>query len=151
MQSATIVTVAVCYVLHNDQVLLLRRVNQPYVGLWAPPGGKLEPGESPEEGCIREMYEETGLTIAAPQLRAIQTVIDTQHQTHWLLFIFQATTFTGHVESLHTVEGELRWINLADVGHYPRPPADKAHWPHILSADPGVWQGKFVYNGTTIT
>ncbi len=149
MQADGIVVVSLCYIFHEDKVLVIKRSNSPYIGFWAPPGGKMELSESPEENCIREIQEETGLTIVSPQLRGIQTVIDTHYHSHWLLFIFQTNTFTGKVEAFDTIEGELRWVDLADLHNYPRPPADLAHWPHILSDDPNVWQGKFVYEGTT--
>ena len=61
-----IVVGSLCYVFRDDSVLLLKRANPPHVGLWSPPGGKMEHGESPQACCIREVYEETGLTIHNP-------------------------------------------------------------------------------------
>jgi 8-oxo-dGTP diphosphatase len=49
------------YVLHQGRFLLLKRAHPPFI--WAPPGGRLQPHENPEAGVIREVREETGLTV----------------------------------------------------------------------------------------
>ena len=48
----------------NGRLLLIRRANDPGAGLWSIPGGRCEPGESPEQACVREAAEETGLSVA---------------------------------------------------------------------------------------
>jgi ADP-ribose pyrophosphatase YjhB (NUDIX family) len=50
-------------VVHDGRLLLVRRANEPGRGLWSVPGGRLEPGETVEEGCAREVLEETGLVV----------------------------------------------------------------------------------------
>jgi 8-oxo-dGTP diphosphatase len=144
-----IVTGSLCYIFRKEDdgsqsVLLLKRARPPQQGMWSAPGGKMEQGESPDECVLREIREETGLTIANPQLRAISTVYDVEYPIHWLLFIYRAYDFTG--APILTEEGELRWIPLADLTQYPRPYADQQHWAHVLSDDPAVWRGKFVYD-----
>jgi ADP-ribose pyrophosphatase YjhB (NUDIX family) len=55
--------VAVAYTLnHNGELLLVRRGHEPALNEWALPGGFLEAGEEPHEGCLRELYEETSLS-----------------------------------------------------------------------------------------
>lgn len=143
-----IVSGSLCYVLRGEadqrSVLLLRRERPPQQGRWSAPGGKMHLGESPDDCVIREIHEETGLTIVRPDLRAIVTVYDAAWPIHWLLFIYRAERFSGVLRPCD--EGELRWIPLAELPGYPRPEADLQHWPHILSADPTVWRGKFVYD-----
>ena len=142
--SDRVITGSLCYVLRDDAVLLLKRRRPRQVGLWSAPGGKMETGESPHDCCIREIGEETGLVIANPTLRAMVTVIDAAVPVHWLLFFFRATYEGGEVVT--TAEGELRWIRLVELDAYARPYPDTRHWEHILSAAPGLWQGKFVYD-----
>ena len=50
-------------VVHDGRLLLVRRANEPGRGLWSVPGGRLEPGETLEQGCAREVLEETGLVV----------------------------------------------------------------------------------------
>lgn len=135
---------SLCYVIHEGRVLLLRRERPPHIGLWSPPGGKMEHGESPQDCARREIFEETGLTIAAPHLRAITTVIDVAIPVHWLLFVFRADGFTGNLNP--SAEGELRWIPLETVDQYPRPEADAMVLPYVLADGDGVMQVKFVYD-----
>lgn len=137
---------SLCYIIQAGQVLLLKRERPPHVGLWSPPGGKTDHGESPQECAVREIREETGLAIQTPQLRAIMTVLDVAIPVHWLLFVFRADGCEGTLNP--SLEGELRWIPLADVETYPRPEADALVFPHVLTDDT-IMQAKFVYNTPT--
>jgi len=141
--SDRVITGSLCYVVQDGQVLLLKRERPPHVGLWSPPGGKMEHGESPQECARREIFEETGLTLGEPRLRAITTVIDVALPVHWLLFVFRADGCTGELNT--SAEGELRWIPLNAVDDYPRPEADSMVFPHVLT-DGGVMQVKFMYD-----
>lgn len=91
------------------------------MGLWNGIGGKLEPGEDPYAGCLREVAEETGLTIAAAQLRALLVVTVQSPPTVWVIFVF-----TALVPEIHPVgpseEGELAWVDLATLPSIPLPP-----------------------------
>jgi 8-oxo-dGTP diphosphatase len=52
-------------VVHERRLLLVRRGQEPGRGLWSVPGGRLEPGETLAEGCLREVLEETGVRVVA--------------------------------------------------------------------------------------
>ena len=104
----------------------------------------MEPGESPDDCLLREIREETGLTVFEPELRAIVSVSDIAYPIHWLLFIYRSYRFTG--ELIQTDEGKLEWARLDQLDQYDRPYNDTRHWNHITGADPGVWRGKFVYD-----
>lgn len=139
-----VVASALCYVFRDDQVLLIKRNNPPHQGLWSPPGGKLEIGETPEECIIREVYEETGLAIKDPRLKAIVTSIDVAYPVQWLLMIFRANDPNGVLTE--SGEGSLKWIGIQDIERYNRPYADCCYWEHIAIDKDGLWRGKFVYN-----
>lgn len=139
-----IINGSLCYIFHDDHILMIRRARPPHVGKWSAPGGKLELGESPYDCVIREMGEETGLTITEPNLRGIVTVTDVAYPIHWLLFIYDAHHFTGDL--IQTDEGELRWIPLAKLDNYPMPYADTIYLQHVLRSDAPLFQMRFVYD-----
>ena len=55
-------------VVHHGRLLVVRRGREPGLGLWSVPGGRVEPGESVEQACAREVREETGLQVAVGSL-----------------------------------------------------------------------------------
>ena len=66
---------AIC--VRGDRVLLIRRGQPPREGEWSIPGGRIEPGETPEAACVRELAEETGVTgTIAGEIEIIDTVFD---------------------------------------------------------------------------
>jgi 8-oxo-dGTP diphosphatase len=75
-------------VVRDAKVLMGRRTSQHGYGTWSPPGGKMEPGETPEETARRELVEETGLVGAVP--RVVAETVDSfangdTWRTHWVL------------------------------------------------------------------
>ena len=77
----------------RDEVLLQERAQQPNVGLWSPPGGKLHTGsgESPYACACREAQEEMGLCLAPKDLHLAGLVSEDGYagQSHWLMFLFE--------------------------------------------------------------
>lgn len=142
-----VVSGSLCYLIADGSVLLLRRARPPHQNLWTAPGGKMQIGESPDDCVKREFLEETGLTIQVPELRAIVTVFDRDWPIHWLLFIYRVEHYTGDLapgpEGQH--EGQLHWIPLAELENLPRPYVDQQYFSHLLSDEPSVWRGKFIY------
>jgi len=75
---------------------------------YAFPGGHVENGESFAESVIREIYEETGLTIQNPKLVGIKNwPLDTGER--YIVFCYKATEFSGQIHS--TEEGEISWVD----------------------------------------
>jgi len=77
----------------QERVLLLERTHEPNLGLWSPPGGKLDMtiGESPYACACREAFEEMGLTFRAADFHLAGVVSEHGYagQTHWLMFLFE--------------------------------------------------------------
>jgi len=73
-----------------------------------PWGGKLKPGETPEECVIREVEEESGLMIKNPMLKGVLTFPLFDSTDDWYVFVFIAEEFEGVLED--SPEGELQWI-----------------------------------------
>ena len=75
------------------------------------PGGHVEPGESMEAAVIREMQEETGLTIASPRLRGIKDWMSADG-SRFLVALYCTTDFTGTLKS--SEEGRVFWVTRAE-------------------------------------
>ena len=74
---------------------------------YAFPGGHIEKGESLAESVIREVYEETGLTITDPKLVAVKDW-SLDDGGRYIVFCYKATEFTGQLRS--SEEGEVSWV-----------------------------------------
>lgn len=101
-----------CLLQRGDQYLLQDRVKEDWSGLTLP-GGHVEKGESFVNAVIREMKEETGLTVLNPRLCGVkQFPID---GGRYIVFLFYADQFTGEVVS--STEGEMYWVRKEELAH----------------------------------
>jgi 8-oxo-dGTP diphosphatase len=133
-----------CYVRNNQKTLMIHRVkkeNDVHAGKWNGLGGKFEPGETPEECVIREVYEESGLTLIDPTLKGFITFPEFAHGEDWYAFIFVANKFDG--ELIESPEGELDWIEDDKLLGLNLWEGDQIFLPWL--DDPGFFSGKFVY------
>ncbi len=103
-----------CLIRRGDHILLQNRVKKDWAG-YALPGGHVEPGESFADACVREMKEETGLTVSDIHLCGVkQFPID---GGRYIVFLFRADSFEG--ELISSEEGEMEWVELDRLGEYP--------------------------------
>ena len=95
--------------LENGKVVLQYRSPERYKKWsgYAFPGGHIEEGESLAESVIREVYEETGLTIADPKLVAVKDW-EPEEGGRYIVFCYKATEFKGQLRS--SDEGEVSWV-----------------------------------------
>lgn len=136
-----------CYVQKPGQTLMLHRVkkqNDMHQGKWNGLGGKLEPGESPEECAVREVWEESGLAARTPRLRGILTFPAFAAEEDWYVYLFTIHEFEGDLHpSDQASEGDLAWIDndrLLDLALWP---GDRIFLPWLNQ--PHFFSGKFVY------
>lgn len=102
-----------CLIHKGDTLLLQNRVKADWKG-YALPGGHVEPGESIVDAVIREMREETGLTIHHPKLCGVkQFPIDAGR---YLVLLFETEDFEGQLHS--SAEGEMNWIPRSALAGY---------------------------------
>ena len=102
-----------CLIHQGQNLLLQNRVKKDWQG-WAIPGGHVEAGESIVDSVIREMQEETGLTIRHPKLCGIkQFPIE---GGRYLVFLFETEDFEGRLRS--SEEGRMQWIHRKDLHNY---------------------------------
>lgn len=121
------------YALRAGQVLMMYRRKQPNLGQWIAPGGKVELHESPAECAVRELAEETGLrAVGRPELRIIATETSPLPDWQWLMFVYRVAHFDG--ELIDCDEGDLAWIDAADVLSLDIPQADAIFYPYVAGS-----------------
>ncbi len=107
---AEMINTTLCYIERNGQYLMLHRTkkkNDINHDKWIGPGGKFEDRESPEDCMLREVKEETGLTLHSYQYRGLVTFICANTPTEYM-HLFWSDDFSGTL--LPCNEGELEWI-----------------------------------------
>jgi len=124
---------ALCYLTDAGRLLMLQRKKEPFSMHWAAPGGKLEPGETPEEAVVREVREETGLSVRDLRLRAVCSETGEDPNYNWLLFIFQAGAYDGRLTP--SDEGELRWVPIDRLDEWPIPEVDRKLAKFLLGSE----------------
>jgi 8-oxo-dGTP diphosphatase len=115
---------AVALVDTDGRVLLARRPpGKSMAGLWEFPGGKVEPGETPEAALIRELKEELGIDTQESCLAPFTFASHAYEKFHLLMPLYVCRRWSGTVTGR---EGqELTWARPARLGDYEMPPADK--------------------------
>lgn len=104
-----------CLIHKEDRYLLQDRVKKDWRGFTLP-GGHIEPGESIVDAVVREMKEETGLTVLNPKLCGVKQFpikTDGQEDGRYLVFLFEANQFEGEIVS--SEEGQMHWVKKEEL------------------------------------
>ncbi|SDD67075.1 8-oxo-dGTP diphosphatase MutT [Ruegeria marina] len=119
----TVLVSAVALIDVDGRVLLAQRPEgKSMAGLWEFPGGKVEPGETPEQALIRELHEELGINTWASCLAPLTFASHSYPDFHLLMPLFACRKWEGVPQSR---EGQaLKWVRARDLREYPMPPAD---------------------------
>jgi 8-oxo-dGTP diphosphatase len=124
MSGVRLVLVAACALIDpQGRVLIAERPpGKSMAGLWEFPGGKVEPGERPEDAVIREMREELGVTIEESALSPLVFASHTYPDFHLLMPVFLCRRWEGMVSP---TEGQkITWASPDELERFPMPPAD---------------------------
>ena len=119
----TVLVAAVALIDADGRVLLAQRPEgKAMAGLWEFPGGKVEPGETPEAALIRELHEELGIDTWASCLAPLSFASHGYDDFHLLMPVYACRRWQGIVRPQ---EGQtLAWVRAGDLRDYPMPPAD---------------------------
>lgn len=124
-----------CFIRRGDEILLVERALPPYQGMRTIPGGHKQYGEEIAAACLREMKEETGLTLHDCHFAGFMQVHrEGRTGPEALCLYFTAEEFSG--EATPSPEGKLAWTGIAEIyedkGTHP---ALRALLPHIASGN----------------
>lgn len=112
MRTETVTLTNMCMVYdENGNVLVQDRVDKNWGGLTFP-GGHVEKGESFVDSVIREVYEETGLTIENPRICGTKDWI-TKDGTRYIVIFYKTNKFSGTLRS--SEEGEVKWMSVEEM------------------------------------
>ena len=135
-----------CYIYKDDECLMLHRTkkeNDQSHDKWLGIGGKFEDKESPEDCALREIKEETGLTVTDYRYRGIVTFVSDEWETEYM-HLFTADRFIGNI--IECDEGDLEWVKKKDVLKLPMWEGDRIFLDLIERDDP-FFSLKLVYKG----
>lgn len=123
--------VAACALIDADRRVLIaqRPEGKPMAGLWEFPGGKVEPGESPEDTVIRELWEELSVRITKPCLAPLSFASHDYEKFHILMPLFICRRWEGTPVAREAQE--IRWVRANRLREFPMPPADEPLISHL--------------------
>jgi 8-oxo-dGTP diphosphatase len=118
-----VLVAAVALIDRDGRVLLAQRPEgKSMAGLWEFPGGKVEPGETPEAALIRELHEELGINTWSSCLAPLTFASHSYDTFHLLMPLFACRKWEGIVQGR---EGQaLAWVHAKNLADYTMPPAD---------------------------
>ena len=138
------INTCLCYIEKDGKYLMLHRVkkeNDLNHDKWVGIGGKFEKGETPEEACLRESFEETGLTLKNLNYRGLVTFVSNQWGTEYM-HLFHSNSFEGDLKECD--EGNLEWVEKSMVYELPLWAGDKI-FLKLLEKDIPFFSLKLVY------
>ena len=141
-----------CYIERDGQYLMLHRIkkqNDFNHDKWIGVGGKFEQDETPEECLLREVKEETGLTLTKYRFRGIITFLSDQWESEYM-HLYTASEYTGQmIDGDACDEGELVWVNKSDITKLKIWEGD-AIFLRLLKEDIPFFSLKLRYEGDTL-
>ncbi|MCT8998049.1 (deoxy)nucleoside triphosphate pyrophosphohydrolase [Chelativorans intermedius] len=127
-----VLIVAACALVDADgRVLIAQRPQgKAMAGLWEFPGGKVEPGETPEETVVRELGEELGVETKTACLAPLTFASHAYEDFHLLMPLFVCRRFWG--VPVPRESQALKWVRPQRLRDYPMPPADAPLIPFLI-------------------
>ena len=118
-----VLVVAVALVDIDGRVLIAKRPEgKQMAGLWEFPGGKVEPGETPETALVRELREELGIDTSQSCLAPLTFASHEYDEFHLLMPLYVCRRWKGRIAARE--HSEIKWVRPMRMAQYPMPPAD---------------------------
>ena len=136
-----------CYIENNDCYLMLHRTKKKKdvnKDKWIGVGGHAEGNETPQECLLREVKEETGLSLTTYKFRGLITFISDEYEAE-MMCLFTADGYTG--ELITCDEGELEWVKKSDVPQLPTWEGDAQFLKLLLEDEKRFFAMKLRYEG----
>lgn len=126
-----LLVVAAALIDADNRVLIAQRpLGKALAGLWEFPGGKVDPGERPEEALIRELREELEIEVKAACLAPLAFASHAYEDFHLLMPLYVCRRWEGFVRAR---EGQaLKWVRARELRNWPMPPADGPLIPPLI-------------------
>lgn len=144
--STAVTNTTLCYIERDGEYLMLHRVlkkDDVNAGKWIGVGGHFLRGESPDDCLIREVREETGLSLTSYRCRGIVTFVPDDGECE-LMHLYTADGFEGELTDCD--EGVLRWVPKEDVPYLPLWEGDRV-FLRLIAEDVPFFSLKLVYRG----
>jgi 8-oxo-dGTP diphosphatase len=132
MADIKLTLVVACALVDADKRVLIaqRPPGKTMAGLWEFPGGKLEPGERPEQTLIRELQEEIGITVKEACLAPLAFASHAYDNFHLLMPLYICRRWEG--DAIAREGQNLTWVRANKLRDYPMPLADIPLIPHLI-------------------
>jgi 8-oxo-dGTP diphosphatase len=133
-----------CHIINGKRVLLIKKSPELFGGgKWSVLGGKMRPEESPEQTCLREVFEESGLLVDGLKYHGVlEFWFGTEGEPDWVVHAFSTSSFQGQLTE--SAEGILQWTGVDEIP-YTEMWADNKHWFPLLF-EGKAFHGRFWFN-----
>ena len=103
----------------NEDLISLRKNKKEYNGYWEYPGGKIEIGETLEQGLVREIREELNIAITNSCIAPLTFAVDEEEMNETILFLYVCRKWDGSITSL--LNQKVEWVKPIDLFQYQMP------------------------------
>ena len=103
----------------NEVLISLRKNKEEYDGYWEYPGGKIESGETLEQGLVREIREELNIAITKSCIAPLTFAVDEEEMNETILFLYVCRKWDGSITSL--LNQKIEWVKPIDLVQYKMP------------------------------
>ena len=141
------VDTTLCYIEKDGKYLMMHRnkkKNDLNEGKWVGVGGHVEEGETPDECLVREVYEETGLTLTSFRLRGVIEFVSDKWEDE-RMYLYSADQFTGQL-NYDCNEGTLEWVAKEDIFDLPLWEGDEYFLEELIAGHDDI-NLRLVYHG----